>query len=102
MRGPQRLVPAVQVVAVAEQPREGIADEAPLLEVGPALERDPKALRDEAGHAEKEEHAEDGCVLGLALDADAVGPKDVSAHQRPTDAEDEEDPGGVADERIRL
>ena len=47
-----------------------------------------------------EEHAEDHRVLGLGLDADAVGALDVAADDRPADADDEHEAGGVADERV--
>ena len=49
-----------------------------------------------------EEHAEDEGVLGLGLDADAVRPLDVAAHDRPQHAADEHEAGGVADEGVRL
>ena len=41
-------------------------------------------------------------VLGLGLDADPVRPLHVAAHDRPDDAADEDDAGGVADERVGL
>ena len=47
--------------------------------------------------AEHEERAEDHRVLGLRLDADPVRPLHVATHDRPHDADEERDAGGVAD-----
>ena len=52
--------------------------------------------------ADHEERAEDDRVLGLGLDADAVGPLDVAAADRPQDADDEHDAGEVGGERVAL
>ena len=51
------------------------------------LQRDAEHLGAEAGEADGEERAEDDGVLGLRLDADAVRPLDVAAHDRPHDAD---------------
>ena len=48
-----------EVVHAVDQARQRVADERPLLEVGPALERDAERLGAEAGDAEREERAED-------------------------------------------
>src|SRR5207244_6166259 len=94
-----RLVPA-RVTAV-DQLRQRVADERPALERRVADERDTNRLGGEAGEAQHEEHAEDERVLWSGLDADAVGPLDVAANERPHDAGDEQDTdrvteGGVA------
>ena len=52
--------------------------------------------------ADDEERAEDDGVLGLGLDADAVRPLHVAAQRSPTHAAEEDEPGGVADEGVRL
>ena len=49
-----------------------------------------------------EEGAEDHRVLGLGLDADAVGPLDVAPGERPQDADEEHDAGEVGGERVGL
>ena len=41
-------------------------------------------------------------VLGLGLDADAVGPLPVAAGERPQQAGEEDEAEQVADERVRL
>ena len=41
-------------------------------------------------------------MLGLGLDADAVRPLDVAAHDGPDHADEEREAGEVADERVRL
>ena len=69
--------PAVRVLEPADRPaveqrRERVADERPLLEVGPADERDAQRLGEEAGDRDHEEREQDHRVLGLGLDADAV------------------------------
>src|SRR5690242_1117663 len=102
MGSPQRLVPAVQVIAVAAQPRQRVADEAPLLEIRTAHEGDAQSLRDEPGPADQEEHNQDDRVLGLALDANAVGANDVAPHECPRDTDQEDDAGGITDEGVRL
>ena len=79
-----------------------VADEAPLLVVGGSLEGDAEHLGAEAGEPDGEERAEDQGVLGLGLDADPVRPLHVATHDRPHDAADEDDAGGVADERVGL
>ena len=81
---------------------ERVADEAPLLVVGSALEGDAEHLGAEAGEPDGEERAEDHGVLGLGLDADPVRPLHVAAHDRPHDAGDEDGAGRVADERVGL
>ena len=63
--------------------RERVADDRPLLERRPAHDGDAVGLGEEAGDPEAEEHGEDHRVLGLGLDADAVGPLDVAADDRP-------------------
>ena len=73
-----------------DQARQRVADERPLLEVGPAVEGDAERLGAEAGDADGEERAEDDRVLGLGLDADAVGPLDVAADDRPHHADEEQ------------
>ena len=62
---------------------ERIADEAPLLVVGTADQRDAECLGEEAGDPEQEEDAEDGEVLGLGLDADPVRPDRRSGARAP-------------------
>ena len=88
--------------SVLTSARERVADERPLLERGPADERDAHAFGDEAGDADEEERAEDHRVFGLGLDADAVRPLDVAAHDRPADADEEHDTREVGAERVRL
>jgi hypothetical protein len=68
---------------------------------GPTVEGDAEHLGAEAGDAERQ-RAEDDGVLGLGLDADAVGALHVAAHDRPHHADEEDEAGGVADERVRL
>ena len=41
-------------------------------------------------------------MLGLGLDPDPVGPLDVAADDRPHHADEEHQPGGVADGRVAL
>ena len=96
---PPDLVAAGQVAAAVDQARQRVADERPLLEVGPAVEGDAPDLGAEAGDADGEERAEDERVLGLGLDADAVRPLHVAADDRPHDADEEREAGDVADER---
>ena len=60
------------------------------------------AFGEEAGEADDEERAEDHGVFGLGLDADAVRALDVAAHDRPADADEEDDAGEVGAERVRL
>ena len=79
-----------------------VADEAPLLVVGPCLEGDAEHLGAEAAEPDREERAEDPRVLGLGLDADPVRPLHVATHDRPHDAADEHHAGRVADERVGL
>ena len=89
-----------------EQLRQRVADEAPLLEVHVppvgGLLGDAERFGGEPRYADQQEDAEDQRVLGLRLDADAVGPLHVPTHDRPHDAGEEHDAGGIADERVRL
>ena len=55
-----------------------------------------KRLGEEAREADQRKHAEDERVLGLGLDADAVGALHVATHDRPHDAADEHHAGEVA------
>ena len=79
-----------------------VADEAPLLVVGRPFEGDTEHLGTESGQSDGEERAEDPRVFGLGLDADPIRPLHVATHDRPQDATDEYDAGGVADERVGL
>ena len=81
---------------------ERVGDERPLLELGPALQRDAPHLGAEAGDGDGEDRAEDQRVLGLGLDADPVGPLHVAADDRPHHTDEEHEPGGVADGGVAL
>ena len=96
---PQGLVPAVDRADAVEQLGHWISDETPLLEARVALRRDPERLGEESGDCDHEEHAEDHRVFGPGLDTDAVGAPllgAVSAHDRPDDSDQEDEPGAVA------
>ena len=88
---PVRVARAVCTTRPSTRLGERVADERPLLERRPALERDAQAFDEEAGDADDEERAEDHRVFGLGLDADAVRALHVAAHDRPADADEEHD-----------
>ena len=85
---------------------ERIADEAPALEVHVRAARrrlgDAHRLGDEAGQADRQQHAEDQGVLGAGLDADAVRPLHVAAGDGDQQAADERHAGEVTDEGVGL
>ena len=101
---PQDLVPGVERAGRTPVDERGqrVADEAPPLEGGRALLRDPHHLGGVARQADEQEHPEDHGVLGLGLDPDAVRPLDVAPADGPEHAGEEDQPGGVGDERERL
>src|SRR5918998_325882 len=80
--------------------RQRVADDRPVLEVGTAGEGDAVGLGAEAGDADGEERAEDDGVLGLGLDADAVGPLHVAPHDGPDAADQEQGAGHVAHQGV--
>ena len=101
---PPRLMPPT-VAARVEETRKRVADHRPLLEVGPAVERDAVGLGHESGDADREEHAEDQGVFWLRLGADAVRTqrrRSVATQAGPDDADEEEHAGDVADGRVAL
>ena len=101
---PPPLVPRVEraLRPAVDQRGERVPDECPLLVVGHALLGDAEHLGAEPGESDGEERAEDRGVLGLRLDADAIRTLHVATHDRPHDADQEHQPGGVADEGVRL
>ena len=98
--------PASMTDAAVDERAQRVADEAPLLVVHVlalgGLEGDAEHLGGEPADADEEERPEDERVLGLGLDADAVRPLHVAAQDRPHDAADEHEAGGVTDERVGL
>ena len=102
MGDPHDLVPQFEVGGrhAGEQVAQRVADEAPLLEAGLTGLGDAEAFGKEAGDAEHEERGEDERMLGLRLDADAVRALHVAAHDGPHDADEEDETGEIADERI--
>ena len=87
---------------VAEHPGDGVADVTPLLEGRASDECDPDDLHGQAGQADREQRAQDERVLGAGLDPQPVRPLDVAADDGPAHADQEQDPGGVADELVGL
>jgi hypothetical protein len=82
---PQRLVPALERLLgpAVDERRQRVADEAPLLELGRPLRRDPEHLGRVAADADQQEHAEDHRVFRLGLDPDAVRPLHVPPADGP-------------------
>ncbi len=61
-----------------------------------------KASAREAGDRQRQQDAEDDGVLGLRLDADAVGALDVAAHDGPAHADRQRQTGSITHERVAL
>ena len=83
-----------------EQLAQRVPDEAPLLVARLIDHGDPKCFCEEAGRADHEERAEDGRVLRLGLDADAIRALHIPTHDRPDDADHEHETGKVGEHRV--
>ena len=100
---PPDLVDAGQVAVLVDQRRRaGSRRTTTPRTPGRPSQGDAPHLGAEAGDGDGEERAEDEGVLGLGLDADAVGPLHVAADDRPQHADEEHEPGAVADGRVAL
>src|SRR3989442_15363401 len=64
-------------------PGDGPAHEARPLELGEAVVPDAEGFGEESSQPDDEQRAEDQRILRLGLDADAVGPLDVSPSDGP-------------------
>ena len=102
---PPGLVPAREAAHAVDGLGQRVADDAPLLVVGVAVEGDAERLGAETADTDRKQGAEDHEVLGLVLDADSVWAHRTradTAGQGPQQAHDEDDAGDVAHQGVPL
>ena len=104
MSDPHPLVPCAdgRCGQAVEPGGHRVPDEGVFLVVGHAVDGDAEPLCQETGEADGEQGAEDDGVLGLGLDANAVGALHVATQNRPDDAEGEHHTSEVANKGVCL